>query len=62
MIWNRFKSRPLGMLGLFVLTLFVLVALYAPFFASSKPLYVCYDGTSYFPLFRYLFSSQFFSK
>lgn len=61
-IWLSFKSRPLGLCGLVLLAIFVFVALYAPFLASSKPLCVVYDGHLYFPLFRYLVSSSFFTK
>lgn len=61
-IWARVIRRPLGALGMLVLGLFIIMALYAPFLASSKPLVVVYDGTFYFPLFRYLFSTAFFTK
>lgn len=61
-VWMNFKKRPVGLLGLAVLMLFFVVALYAPFLASSKPLVVVYDDAVYFPLFRYLFSSVFYSK
>lgn len=61
-VWQKYKSSPLGLVGLLVLSLFIFAAIYAPFLASSKPLFVVYDGTVYFPLFRYLFSSAFFSK
>jgi len=61
-IWKNFANRPLGLIGLIFLALFVFVALYAPFLASSKPLFVMWDDQIYFPLFRYLFSSAFFSK
>lgn len=61
-LWNRYKKKPSGVVALFVLALFVFVAAYAPFLASSKPLCVAYDGHIYFPLFRYLLSSAFYSK
>ncbi len=61
-VWQNFIRRPLGIVGLVLLFLFIFIALYAPFFASSKPLCVVYDGTVYFPLFRYLFSSFFYTK
>ena len=61
-VWHAFKAKPVGMLGFIVLLVFIFVALYAPFLASSKPLVVVYDGHVYFPLFRYLFSSVFFTK
>ena len=61
-IWQNFKRHPLGCLGLCVLLVFVFAAVYAPFLVSSKPLFVVYDGAVYFPIFRYLFSSVFFTK
>ncbi len=61
-IWKRFKERWIGVLALVVLAIFALVGIYAPFLASSKPLIVNYDGTWFFPLFRYLFYSGFYTK
>lgn len=58
---RQFAKRPLGMAALIVLILFVLVGVYAPFIASSKPIVVYYDGQLYFPLFRYLFYRGFFT-
>jgi len=62
MIWKQFKKHPMGVFGLIVVGIFCLVGVYAPFLASSKPLVVNYDGTWYFPLFRYLFYTGFFTK
>lgn len=61
-IWHRFTKHRIGLCGFYVICLFAFVGIYAPFFASSKPLFVVYDGTPYFPLFRYLFYSGFYSK
>lgn len=62
LIWQQYRKRPLGMIALAVVALFVLVGIYAPFLASSKPLFVIWDGNVYFPLFRYLFFSGFYTK
>jgi len=62
LIWQRYKKHPSGMCALVVLAIFFLIAAYAPFLASSKPLYVVYDDHIYFPLFRYLLSSSFYTK
>lgn len=61
-LWHQFKKHRLGFFALMVVFLFVLVGIYAPFLASSKPLIVMYDGQIFFPLFRYLFYQQFFTK
>lgn len=61
-VWKQFKKNRLGYGALFVLGAFILVGIYAPFLASSKPLVVYYHNEWYFPLFRYLFYSGFFSK
>src|ERR1700722_11008384 len=61
-IWRQFKRHRIGLIALYVILAFLLVAIYAPFLASSKPLFVMYDHTPYFPLFRYLFYSEFFTK
>lgn len=60
--WQQYKRHRLGAVALWVLFLFILAGIYAPFLASSKPLFVVYDGKAYFPLFRYLFYSHFFTK
>lgn len=61
-VWLQFKKRKLGVAALSVIVLFALIGLYAPLFASSKPLVVLYRDTLYFPLFRYLFYSGFYTK
>lgn len=60
--WDRFKKNRLGMAALSVVCLFCLVGIYAPFLASSKPLFVIFQGEPYFPVFRYLFYTEFFTK
>lgn len=60
--WRQFQRRRLGLVSLFIIALFCIVGIYAPFLASSKPLVVYYDGSWYFPLFRYLFYRGFFTK
>lgn len=50
------------MFALGIVIIFCLVAIYAPFLASSKPLVVQYNGEWFFPLFRYLFYTGFFTK
>lgn len=59
---RRFFQHKLGLLGLWVIILFALAGVYAPFLASSKPIAVLYDGHWYFPLFRYLFYKGFYTK
>lgn len=61
-VWSQFKTHRLGIASLVVLIAFCLVGIYAPLLASSKPLFVVYDGDAYFPLFRYLFYTRFYTK
>ena len=61
-IWKQYRRHPLGIFALWVVILFALVGIYAPFLASSKPLTIKYNGEWFFPLFRYLFYSGFFTK
>lgn len=61
-IIRRFKKHLLGLSGLAVFLFLAFLGIYAPFFASSKPLLVIYDGDVYFPLIRYLFYKGFFTK
>jgi len=62
LVAGQFVKRPLGLIGLFIVICFFLVGTYAPFLASSKPLAVKYAGEWYFPLFRYLFYTGFYTK
>ena len=61
-VWQQFRKKPLGIAALVVLAIFCLAGIYAPFLASSKPLFVSYEGEWYFPLFRYLFYRGFYTK
>lgn len=61
-VWHQFKQHRLGMVSLWIFLLFCIAAIYAPLLASSKPLFVIYDGEAYFPLFRYLFYTRFYTK
>lgn len=62
LFWKQWSQSFIGMASLAVTIVFCLVAIYAPFLASSKPLVVKYEGQWYFPLFRYLFYQGFFTK
>jgi peptide/nickel transport system permease protein len=61
-VWRQFERHKLGVAALVIVALFVLVGIYAPLLASSKPLMVRFEGHWFFPLFRYLFFPGFFSK
>ncbi len=60
--WKQFKHYRLGYWSSWLVCLFVLIGIYAPFLASSKPIVVKYEGHWFFPLFRYLFYREFFSS
>jgi peptide/nickel transport system permease protein len=60
--WKQFKKHRLGYFALLIVFAFCIVGIYAPFLASSKPFVVEYQNTFYFPLFRYLFYTEFFTK
>lgn len=62
MIWRQFYKHKLGRAALWVVVAFCVIGIYAPFLAASKPLVVQYDGVWYFPLFRYLFYSGYYTK
>jgi peptide/nickel transport system permease protein len=61
-IFLQFIKKPLGVAGLLLVCIYCIVGVYAPFLASSKPFFVYWNGIWYFPLFRYLFYSGFFTK
>lgn len=61
-VFKQYARHPLGIFSACIVFLFCLVGIYAPFFASSKPFAVYYEGTFYFPLFRYLLYRGFYTK
>src|ERR1700722_844504 len=61
-LWKQFKKHRYGHAALYVILLFCLMRVYAPFLASSKPFCVFYENSWYFPLFRYLFYSGYYTK
>lgn len=61
-VWKQYKKSKVGIGALIVLFLFILAGIYAPFLASSKPMVLLWNGTFYFPLFKYLFYPGFFTK
>ena len=61
-VWKQFCSHKLGLFALVIVGVFCLVGIYAPILASSRPLVVRFDGEWYFPLFRYLFYTGFYTK
>jgi peptide/nickel transport system permease protein len=61
-VWLQFRKHRLGLVAFWIICLFILVGIYAPLLASSKPLMVYFQGQWFFPLFRYLFYPGFFTK
>lgn len=61
-VWSEYKKSKIGMAALYVLSLFIFIGLYAPLFASSKPLLALWEGSFYSPLFRYLYYAGFYTK
>jgi microcin C transport system permease protein len=49
--WRRFKSHKLAMLSAWVIGIALAFSFSAEFWANSKPLYMKYDGKSYYPVF-----------
>jgi peptide/nickel transport system permease protein len=61
-VQRRFFTNPIAVFSFACIALFAFIGIYAPFFASSKPIAMKYDGSWYFPLFRYLFYTSFYTK
>lgn len=56
------RQHKIASIAAFILLLFLLCGIYAPFLASSRPIFLLYHGSPYFPLFRYLFFTGFYTK
>jgi microcin C transport system permease protein len=57
--WRRFKERKLAVISVWVILLCCFVSFTAEFWANSKPLYLRYNNTSYFPVFYRYHPSEF---
>ncbi len=49
--WRRFKARKSAFYSLIAFLLMVFATLTAPMIANNKPIYLSYEGNSYFPVF-----------
>jgi microcin C transport system permease protein len=49
--WQNFKASRRGYWSLWIFLVLFVVTLFAEFIANDRPLYVRYDGKSYFPIF-----------
>lgn len=56
-VWQRFRKRKLSMIALVVVFLLALVGIFAPLIVGTKPVYMKYKGSSYFPALAYYDSS-----
>ncbi len=57
--WQRFAKQKRALLSLWLFLLLFLLTLAAEFLANDKPLYLSYQGKSYFPLLFYYPESDF---
>src|SRR5512135_565055 len=48
--WQTFKSNRRGYWSLWIFLVLFVISLFAEFIANDKPLYLRYDGKSYFPI------------
>lgn len=46
-VWRQFKKNRIGVAGLVVLILLALIAVFAPFLAGDRPIYMVKDGKTY---------------
>lgn len=62
-LWQeKIITNKLAICSLSILSLFAFMGIYAPFFASGKPLFLIWNDQLFFPFFRYLFFSGYFTK
>src|SRR5207302_5494060 len=48
--WQSFKANRRGYWSLWIFLVLFVISLFAEFIANDKPLYLRYDGKSYFPI------------
>jgi peptide/nickel transport system permease protein len=61
-VWKQYRKSRVGVSALCLLGVLSLIGIYAPLFASAKPLVVVWNHQIYFPLLRYLFFTGFYTK
>ncbi|MBC8485004.1 MAG: hypothetical protein H8D45_03075, partial [Bacteroidetes bacterium] len=52
LVKKQFKKNKMAVISVYVVIFFILMALFADFLAYDKPLYVKYNGTTYFPVIK----------
>jgi microcin C transport system permease protein len=60
--WENFKRNRRGYASLWVFSVLFVVSLFAEFIANDKPLYLRFEGKSYFPAFRTYADTEFGEK
>jgi microcin C transport system permease protein len=50
--WRAFRHNRRGLYSLYILTMMVVLSLFAELYANSKPLIISYEGTFYFPFWN----------
>ena len=48
--WQNFKAKKRGYWSLWVITVLMVLSLFAEFIANDKPLMMTYEGDVYFPV------------
>ncbi len=52
LVKHQFKKNKLAVISLYIVIFLIFLALTADFLANSKPLYVVYNGETYFPVIK----------
>jgi microcin C transport system permease protein len=60
--WENFKRNRRGYVALWLFTILFVISLFAEFIANDKPLYLRFDGKSYFPAFITYADTEFGEK
>jgi peptide/nickel transport system permease protein len=51
-VWRQFRNNRVALAGYYVVLLLLFTALFADFLANDRPLYLSYQGKTYFPVLR----------
>ncbi len=62
LVKHQFRKNKLAVASLYVVSILVLIAVFADFISSSKPLYAVYEGETYFPVVKDYLSDLGISK
>ncbi len=52
LVWQQFKKNKLAYISLYIVLFLFIIAIFAPFIANDKPIFIIHNGKIYFPFIK----------